>query len=172
MDRRQFLAAAAALWPAAALAEQGPIVIIDHLHGKHPAEYYKAAMEVFRDGDREAGVIILYLGQLRYRTHLSARTDLPRSGDPALFASLSESIGRPINEWAFGDIPNLLKIIRDVLAHDEKFPDPFTPPQQFPAAHKSARDGLANFRRQIAAQADDIRKQRAANGLENRRGGL
>jgi hypothetical protein len=34
---------------------------------------------------------------------------LDPTGDPAVFAALSEEIGRPINEYAFGDIPQLAK---------------------------------------------------------------
>lgn len=138
------------------------------LNGEHPAAYYREAGRLFGAGQREDAVFVFYLGQLRYRTHLVARPDLPADGDRALFASLTESVGRPLNEWAFGDVPALVRIMGAVLAHDESQPDRFTPPQEFPDAHRGVREGLARFRDQVGASADSIRQQRAARGLENR----
>jgi hypothetical protein len=109
------------------------------------------------------------LGQLRYRVHLSARRDLKPDGDPALFASLSEVVGRPINEYAFGDIPALALTIETVLAYDSANPDRFTPPSKYPQAYTGVRDGLAAVRAQVLADQDKIRATRRSNGLENRR---
>ena len=113
-------------------------------------------------------MFVFYLGQLRFRTHLMARPDLKPDGDPALFASLSEVIGRPLNEYAFGDIPALARTIDAVLAYDLGNPDPFTPLAQFPAAHVSVREALVSMKASILAAAENIRTQRRANGLENR----
>lgn len=138
------------------------------LNGQHPSAYYREAGRLFGAGQREAGVFVFYLGQLRYRTHLVARPDLPADGDRALFAALTESVGRPVNEWAFGDVPALVRTMDAVLAHDESQPDRFTPAAEFPDAHRGVREGLARFRDQIAGSVEDIRRQRAARGLENR----
>jgi hypothetical protein len=63
-------------------------------------------------GKRDEAVFWFYAGQLRYRVYLLVNKDkLEPSGDPAVFASLSEEIGRPLNEYAFGDIPQLAKTI-------------------------------------------------------------
>jgi hypothetical protein len=167
MDRRALLGVFL-FAPMTVHAVDGPIAAASALNGQHPAEYYKRAAAYFRDGDKEAAVIIFYLGQLRYRTHLRARPSLKPDGDPALFASLSETVGRPINEWAFGDVPRLLWIIDAVLDYDSQEPDRFTPLTQFKAARDLTRDGMRDFRRQIKIQAEDIKRQRAANGLENR----
>jgi hypothetical protein len=168
MDRRKVLGALAALAAGPALAQQSREQIAAGLNGQNPAAYYQSAMTLFRAGRREEATFIFYLGQLRYRTHLAARPELPPSGDPALFGSLSEVVGRPINEWAFGDLPAALRTIDAVLAYDARDPDTFTPPDQFKAAHNSTREGMRGFRRQMAAQAQDIKRQRTANGLENR----
>lgn len=138
------------------------------LNGQHPSAYYREAGRLFGAGQREDAVFVFYLGQLRYRTHLVARPDLPADGDRALFAALTESVGRPLNEWAFGDVPFLVRTMDAVLAHDESQPDRFTPPREFPDAHRGVREGLARFREQVGASADSIRQQRAARGLENR----
>ncbi|MCZ8316292.1 hypothetical protein [Phreatobacter sp.] len=111
---------------------------------------------------------LCYLSQLRYRTHLAARPDLPRDRDPALFASLSEVVGRPVNEYAFGDIPALDRTLRAVMAYDQANPDRFTSPTEFPQASRTVRTGMEQFRAQILAQRETIRTQRQANGLANR----
>lgn len=138
------------------------------LSGQHPAEYYRRAAALF-ETRRDDAVFLFYLGQLRYRAHLAARrAELKPDGDPALFASLSQVVGRPLNEYAFGDIPSLVRIIDAVLAYDRANPDPFTPPDKFPEAHHGGRAGLEGLKAQIIADADDIRAKRRKNGLQNR----
>lgn len=142
---------------------------VKSLAGQHPAAYYKRAGELFGAGRRDDAVFVFYLGQLRYRAHLSARAgELKPDGDPALFASLSETIGRPVNEYAFGDIPALARTLDAVLAYDRSAPDRFTPPARYAQAYAGVRDGLARMRAQLQSQADQIRAQRRSNGLENR----
>lgn len=139
------------------------------LAGQHPAEYYRRAAALLQGDRKDDAVFVYYLGQLRYRVHLAARrTSLKPDGDPALFASLSEVVGRPINEYAFGDIPALARIIDAVLAYDLANPDTFTPPSQFPDMHRSVRDGLATLRTRTLDNAEAIRAKRRENGLPSR----
>jgi hypothetical protein len=138
------------------------------LNGQHPAAYYEAAAELFRDGRRDDATFLFYLGQLRYRTHLAARPNNPADGDRALFASLQESFGRPVNEWAFGDIPALIRTLDAVLAYDARTPDQFTPPAAFPGPTRDIRAGLSSMRDDVARRAAEIRRERASNGLPNR----
>jgi hypothetical protein len=139
------------------------------LAGQHPAEYYKRASSLFGGDRKDDAVFLFYLGQLRYRAHLSARRDLKPDGDPALFGSLSEVVGRPLNEYAFGDLPALVEIIDAVLAFDVANPCRFTPPAQFPDVYVGVRDGLAKMKAQVQKDADQIRETRRKNGLENRK---
>ncbi len=100
-----------ALWSSAVLA-QGPVAVppaVQELAGEHPAEYYKRAGELFKEGKKDDAVFVFYLGQLRFRTHLLAKPGGDPTGDPAIFTSLSEVIGKPINQYAFGDIPTLAR---------------------------------------------------------------
>ena len=160
-----------AVWLADAARAQTPSTVpadVASLAGQHPAEYYRRAAQLFGSGKKDDAVFIFYLGQLRYRAHLSARRDLKPDGDPALFASLSEVVGRPVNEYAFGDIPALARTIDAVLAYDSANPDGFTPPATFPQAHAGVRDGLTAMRTQMLADQDKIRTTRQGNGLENR----
>ena len=85
-----------------------------------------------------------------------------------MFASLSEMVGRPLNEYAFGDIPALVGIIDAVLAYDAANPDPFTPVAQFGAVHADIRSGLEQMKARIQRDAETIRATRLKNGLTNR----
>lgn len=134
----------------------------------HPAEDYRRAADLFRRGQRDEATYWFYRGQLRYRIHLAARPELKADGDPALFASLGEVVGRPVNEWAFGDVPGLARTLDRVLAWHAANDDPFTPKARYGPAHASVRAGLEALRRDSLAGQDRIRAQRTANGLANR----
>ena len=136
---------------------------------RHPAAYYILAAKLMRDGKADDAVFWFYAGQLRYRLHLAANPGLPPSGDPALFASFSEVIGRPINEHAFGDLGQLMATIDKVLAWDERTDNAFTSKTTHAAAWKDVRGGLMKMREYIKGNADQIRAQRQQNGLPNRK---
>jgi len=138
------------------------------LAGQHPAEYYKRAGELFKDGKKDDAVFIFYLGQLRYRTHLLAKGTSDPTGDPAIFASLSQVAGKPINQYAFGDIPGLARTIDAVMAYDAANPDKFTSPTEFAKVHDDVRNGLIAMKAKMLSEADRIRAQRVKNGLDNR----
>lgn len=141
---------------------------IEQLQGVHPAEYYKRAATLFRQEKKDEAVFVFYLGQLRYRARLLAYPNLDRTGEPALFASLSEGVGRPLNEYAFGNVPRLLGTIDAVLDHDRDNPDTFTPPTSFPDPWRQTREGLLKLRAKIQEEAELIRAERKKNGLPNR----
>jgi hypothetical protein len=166
--RRTILATLAAAFLSTAAHADATADLVAPLNGKHPSAYYETALKIFNSGKREEAVFVFYLGQLRYRTLLAAKPDLPPDQDPALFDALSESVGRPLNEYAFGDIAGADKILQAVLDYDTANPDTFTPPSQFPEAAAKTREGMEKFRKYMQDNAADIRAQRKANGLENR----
>lgn len=169
MDRRRLLIAGCGLCAlSGAAVAQDAAALAGPLASQHPAAYYTEAGRLLQAGQREAAVFIFYLGQLRFRTHLAARPNLPRDADPAVFAALSESVGRPVNEYAFGDMPALLRTLDAVAEYDRRNPDRFTDPAAFPDATRRTREGMAQFRANLAGRFDEIRRARAANGLENR----
>ncbi|BCW87266.1 hypothetical protein sos41_03950 [Alphaproteobacteria bacterium SO-S41] len=144
------------------------VTLTEGIENKHPAAYYKAAAQMFADGDRDEAVFWFYAGQLRYRVHLSCHPDLKPDGDPALFGALSESVGRPINEYAFGDPPALAATIDKVLAWDDATPNGYTPKTDCADAITTTREGLAGLRDEVLASQDEIRREREKNGLPNR----
>jgi hypothetical protein len=99
-----------------------------------PFLFLHPGREAIRSRQKDEAVFWFYAGQLRYRVYLLANKDkLKPSGDPALFASLSEEIGRPLNEYAFGDIPQLAKTIDAV---------PGVPLHSTPGCHAGAPSAL------------------------------
>ena len=153
MPIRSLLAAALAALPAVAQA-QDPAA--------HPAQTMQDAAAVFAAGKREEGTYLFYVAQLRWRARLLANPN--PSGEGAAFGALFETVGPPINEWAFGDIPALAAIMDRALAWDAAHPDPVAPEP----ARAESRAGLTSLRDQILAEEPSIRAQREANGLPNR----
>ena len=92
------------------------------------------------------------------------RRGLNPTGEPALFSSLFETLGPPVNAWAFGDIPKLQRTIDAVLLWDAHYPDLSLDP----LVHERMRAGLTALRDQIGREAGMIRAERASRGLENR----
>ena len=162
------IAIAAASHPLRAEAPVGAPSEVQALAGQHPAEYYKRAGELFKAGKKDDAVFVFYLGQLRYRTFLLAKPGADPTGDPAIFASLSQVTGKPINQYAFGDIPGLAKTINAVLAYDTAHPDTFTSPTEFAKIHADVRNGLTAMKTKMLAETDRIKADRTKNGLENR----
>jgi hypothetical protein len=161
------------LWVLAASAQNPASLSIEQLRNgienQHPANFYILAEKLFAAGKKDEAVFWFYAGQLRYRVYLLVNQGkLDPSGDPALFASFSEVIGRPINEYAFGDIPQLVKTIDAVLAWDRSHANALTPRQKHRSEYDQVAAGLTQMRDEIERKADSIRKTRAANGLENR----
>ena len=138
---------------------------VQALAGQHPAEYYKRAGELFQEGKKDDAVFLFYLGQLRYRTLLLAKPSTDPTADPAIFASLSEVTGKPINQYAFGDIPALARTIDAVLAYDTANPDTFTPPATI---RQSSR---RRSRRADSHEDEDARRSRPHPREQRRRTG-
>lgn len=134
----------------------------------HPAAYYILASKLFAEGKKDEAVFWFYAGQLRYRCYLKATPGLDPSGDPALFASLSETVGRPLNEYAFGDIPGLAKTIDAVLKWDEAHPNGFISKTAYAQPYAEIREGLVKLRDYALKNKEEIQRQRKANGLPNR----
>jgi len=154
--------------PADDATKKTPEQLKKGIENQHPAAYYILAQKLFESGKKDEAVFWFYAGQLRYRFHLLANPNLEPSGDPALFASLSEVIGRPINEYAFGDLKALDATLEKVLAWDEATANGFTSTKEHKAEWLKTRDGLKGMRKQVMESGDSIRAQREANGLPNR----
>ena len=138
---------------------------MNQIESNHPAAYYQLAAKLFADGKKDEAVFWYYVGQLRYRLHLQTAKNLDPSGDPALFTSLSETVGRPLNEYAFGDIPKLAATIDKVLEWDAAHDNGFTPKKGNENAVEQNRSGLASMKEMLLKDLDKIKAQRKENGL-------
>ena len=135
---------------------------------QHPAFYYTLAARLFAANRRDEAVFWFYAGQLRYRTRLSCHPNLRPDIEPALFGSLQETVGRPVNEYGFGDPPVLLATLARVLAWDAATRNGFEPKAACAGPIERQREGLGRLIAQVRTNMEDIRRQRTANGLPNR----
>jgi len=135
---------------------------------EHPSSYYMYAGRLFSEGKKDDAIFWFYVGQLRYRFHLRANPNLEPSGDPALFGSLSATIGQKLNEYAGGNVKDWVKAIDRALKWDADTENGFTSKKKFAAAYEEIRAGLKKMRDQVESQSDFIREQRKKAGLETR----
>lgn len=133
-----------------------------------PSSLFILAMKLFGEGRRDEAVKWFYVAQIRGRFRLAVEPNLPPDGEPAVYEALFETIGPVINGWAFGDIPGLAARMNEALDWDATHANGLTPKTPNMAALERVRSGLVQFRDSVTAQRDDIKKERAANGLENR----
>jgi hypothetical protein len=147
-------------------AKLTPAQLKKGIEGQHPAAYYMLATKLFAADEKDEAVFWFYAGQLRYRFHLAANPELEPSGDPALFAALSEQVGRPLNEYAFGDVPKLAATIDRVLEWDTEHGNGFTDKSAHASALEGIRTGLGEMREMILKHQEQIKQQRKEAGLE------
>ena len=128
---------------------------------------YQRAAELFNAGARVQAGCVMYRGQFRARLLLLAEPNQPPDGAPALFASLSETVARPINQWLGGDRSDWIAAMtcaRDWAANNS---DPDYPRQRYGKEHGQVLAGLNELIASIPPAAE-LRKQRRAAGLPNR----
>ena len=88
-----------------------------------PSQIMLRAARLMQAGRGDEATFWFYAGQLRWRSRLSGGPAQDPTGEPALFSSLFETLGPPVNNWAFGDIPKLQRTIDAVLLWDAHYPD-------------------------------------------------
>ncbi len=159
----QYLAFVFLFGPAVALAQNltpGPMT---------PSAWddYRRAAELFNEGARVEAGCVMYRGQFRARLMLLAERNLPSDGAPALFASLSEAVGRPINQWLAGDRDDWIAAMECARDWAEKNEDPDYPRRRYGAVHDRVLAGLNELIASVPPSAE-LRKQRRAAGLPNR----
>jgi len=147
--------------------------MLSELHWQHPAGYYWAAARLFGEGKKDEAVFAYHLGELRFRAHLMARENLPDQHgilrqDRQLMGIFASIVGGPINEYARGDIPALVRVVEAVLAYGRAYPNTYTSPEEFPLAYSKARDLLVELKTMSDTRADELRVERRKRGLENR----
>ena len=153
---------------AESITEQSPDSLMARAETLQPAELYVPAAKLMGAGRTDEAVKWFYIGQLRYRFHLAATQPPPGSNDRVLFSALSESVGRPINEYAFGDVDAAVAQIDGALAWDEANDNGFTSKTRYSSELAETRNGLQAMRDDMISKKDEIRTIREKNGLPNR----
>jgi hypothetical protein len=150
------------------LADQTTAQLKQNIEKRHPADYYLLAATLFKDpASKREALFWFYVGQIRYRYYLAANPDLPPDGDPAVFASLSETVGRPINEYAGGKPEIWLAEINHALEWDAAHNNDFTPKSKSPERYRQIRAGLVALRDHIVTIKDKLPEMRRQNGLKD-----
>lgn len=139
------------------------------LPDEHPAAFYLYAVRLFGEGRKGDAVFWFYVGQLRFRFHLAANPGLPAGGDPALMAALNSTVGGTVNEYAGGNPRTWAAEIDRALRWDAGTGNGFTSKERHAKEWQEIRSGLSSLRATIERDADKIRRQREAAGLENRK---
>jgi len=136
---------------------------------QHPSFYYILASRLLAAGRGDEAVFWFYAGQLRYRIRLACHPDLQPDVEPALFASLQEEVGRPVNEYAGGDPEAGAAAIARARDWDARTRNGFEPRAPCQAEIADQRGGMGTLIDQIRSSGDRIRAERRAHGLPNRR---
>lgn len=139
--------------------------VVPELVNEHPAAFYEHAAEQWGSGLRDEALFWFYVGQLRYRFHLSVDPGEDPSGDPALFSALQAQVGDPINRYGGSDIDNWVRVIDRVLQWDEANPNGYTSKSDHHAEWTETRAGLRELRDELLAQRDAIVAEREQAGI-------
>ena len=135
---------------------------------QHPSFYYILASRLLAANRKDEAVFWFYAGQLRYRIRLACHRDLPPDVEPALFASLQEEVGRPVNEYAGADPAAWAAAIEQARDWDTRTRNGYEPKAPCQAEIADQRGGMGALIDHIRQNTDQIRAQRRANGLPNR----
>ncbi len=148
-------------------AQQSVAEIQKDITTKHPVNYITLAAKLFQQGNIDDAARWYYIGQIRYRAYLMANPNLSPSGDPALYASLQQSVGKSINQAIGRNADNWEKAAKDALQWHKANKNQFTPKQKYPQIYQKVESGIEGFISYIHNNKKLIRQQRAQNGLPN-----
>src|SRR5690606_29124085 len=133
----------------------------------HPSALYVLAARLLAEGRGQEAANWMYAGQLRYRFMILAGGDAAQE-DEILFSALSETVGRPVNEYIAGDVDEWLAAMQWALDWDEANDNAQTSKSDHAATLDGVRAGLLGLMAQVEANRENIPREREANGLPNR----
>lgn len=134
----------------------------------HPAALYILASRLLAEGKGQEAANWMYAGQLRYRILITATKQNSGSSEMTLFNALSEQVGRPVNEYVAGDPDDWIAAIDWALDWDEKNPNALVDKRTDATTIKEVRSGLVKLRTKVDSSREQIVRERAKKGLENR----
>jgi hypothetical protein len=147
------------------------------------AELYVAAIRLYDLGYRKESIYWFYSAQYRGRQFgtlldQSQMGTIGSAGFELLQAqnAFYQLVGPYINGYAFGDADGLVKIIERVQKEGRKLPDleaaypgvAFKKKSEWKSANDQLADGMGQLISMLKEQKEDIRRQRLAQGLEEK----
>ena len=149
-------------------AGEAPIQALkDTITQRHPVDYFILATRLFQMGEKDEAIFWFYAGQLRFRARLACHPELPQSGEPALYTAMAATTGQVMNEYIGGYPSRWIATIRRAIAWDEANPNGVDPKEGCAAAIAQQHEGARQLIDWIEQNRQQIREQRAANGLPN-----
>lgn len=91
--------------------------VADSLNYCHPVGYFQVAAELMSKSKFNEAAFLYYLGNLRFRYYNSVNPDYEPSGDGALFSSLKNVMGDPINMYQRINIDNFISVLKRVTKY-------------------------------------------------------
>ncbi|MBI3431848.1 MAG: ankyrin repeat domain-containing protein [Hydrogenophilales bacterium] len=142
-------------------------VINDPESLNEPLELFKPSFVLFMHGRKDEAVFWFYAAQLRVRQQM-----IVNNGDRGqLMTVMLMTVGPPINNYAFQNVPRFIEILDRVLEWDKKTPNPSL--EEIKRQGKNAEmeqvySGFRDLKAKISAEKDDTeRKARlVAPGIE------
>lgn len=133
----------------------------------HPAALYVLSSRLLAQGKGQEAANWMYAGQLRYRFMIAA---LGHKGQEQgiLYSAMTEQVGRPVNGYIAGNPDEWIAAMEWALNWDAVTDNAVTSKTEFAAELSQIREGLRKLIARVDASRDQIRKERAANGLPNR----
>lgn len=134
---------------------------------KEPLELFSPVIILFQQGKKDEAVFWFYAAQLRTRYQL-----VFEKGDRGqLLTIMMMTIGVPINNYAFQDTANFLRILDRVLEWDQTTPNPFRDQPKSELANQQVEkiySGLTDLKAKLIAEKADIegKARHAAPGIE------
>jgi len=129
----------------------------------HPAALYVLASRLLAEGKGQDAANWMYAGQLRYRMLIVTGQE-----GRVLFDALTEQVGRPVNEYIAGDVDEWIAAMNFALDWDASEPNSMIDMSKHRGAVNEVRAGLETFRDSLDGRREEIARERAKNGLENR----
>jgi len=133
----------------------------------HPSALYLLSARLLAEGKGQEAANWLYAGQLRYRFLIAAGDDAAQN-EAVLFNALSEQVGRPVNEYVAGQVGEWLAAMAWALDWDAANDNNVTSKTEHAGVLREVRAGLEQLMAEVEANREEIPRERAANGLENR----
>lgn len=140
-----------------------------NLPDSDPAAYFAYTIKLFNARKQDAGVLWYYVGQIRFRQLLLAHPEAPADYVAAYKTYTEGPLGKAIADWSGANTRIWVQTIDDALSWDNKTPNNVTSKETYAAQWQQARAEVTKIRDYVKTSEAQIKAERAARGLSDRR---